>query len=441
MYTLRNKIRYIALVAIVMLTSAASTKSISPKNSHASDNGVIYVATNKKDNNSVVGFIQKEDGSLEVIGEYKTGGKGTANIEIFDGGYDPTHPLADGIDPLISAYGVFKTKDNNHLLVVNSGDATVSSFKVNPDKSLSLKSTVAAGDKHPLSIASHGNIVYVASSGSKKTPPFSGNITGYIIDNKGKLNPIVNSTRDLNARPTCVAFTSDGKYLVVAELVSGLIKVYGVTANGTLTKEPVSTISSPHDAQNDRWLPIPVGFDIVKKGNKHIVLVSEARFLDNKGMLREEANKVPQSPKYSWQTGSTSSYVINKNGQIKMMSGDVMTGSDKEGGQIANCWVEISPDGNLLWASNALSSSITSYKIKKDGSLELKNEKAFKQEDESLFFSDTYVSRDGRYLNQLIGNKGAIMVFKIKAGGDLEEVGLYTASGLPVIGAYGLVVF
>ncbi len=402
--------------------------------------GTVYVATNKIATNSVIAFNQHDNGSLSVIGEYKTGGKGTGNIEIFDGGYDPTHPLADGVDPLISAYGIFKTKDNKNVLVVNSGDATVSSFRVNKDKSLTLASTVAAGDKHPLSIASHGKIVYVASSGSVATPPFSGNVTGYTIDSFGKLKSIANSTRDLKARPTCVAFTSDGKYLVVAELVSGLIKVYGVQANGTLTKAPISTASSPHDAKNGRWLPIPVGFDIVKKGNKHVVLVSEARFLDNKGMLREEANKVPQSPKYSWQTGSTSSYVIDTKGELKLMSGDVLTGKGMEGGQIANCWVEVAPNGNTLWASNALSSSVTSYAIGTNGSLTLKNETAFKQADETLFFGDSFVSKDGRYFNQLIGNKGAVMVFKIKGNGDLEEVGLYTASGLPSIGAYGLLV-
>lgn len=438
---MKTNYKIIALIIITfgLLAFTKSKKSTEPENNLKIEKEAIYIATNKTEMNSIVGFMQNEDGSLDAIGEFQSGGKGTGTIEIFDGGYDPTHPLADGVDPLISAYGVFKTKDNKHLLVVNSGDGTVSSFTVNNDKSLVLTSTVAAGDIHPLSIAAHKKIVYVASAGDVKSPPFSGNITGYTIDKSGKLNPISNSTRDLGARPSCIAFTSNGKFLVVSELVSGLIKVYKVTTNGILSKDPVSVIQSPHDSENGRWMPIPVGFDVVKKGEKEVVLVSEARFLDSKGMLREEANKVPQSPKYSWQTGSTSSYVIDKNGQITMVSGDVMTGSDKEGGQIANCWVEISSDGNTLWASNALSSSISSYSISKDGSLTLDNEKAFKLKDESLFFGDTFVSRDGRYLNQLIGNKGAVMVFEIKKNGDLEEVGLYTASGLPSVGAYGLI--
>ncbi len=434
------KIAALILTSFSLLAFVKSKKNVDFENDNQEVNKeAIYIATNKTEMNSIVGFVQNKDGSLEVIGEFYSGGKGTGNIEIFDGGYDSTHPLADGVDPLVSAYGVLKTTDSKHLLVVNSGDGTVSSFKVNKDKRLTLASTVAAGDIHPLSIATHKKIVYVASSGNVKTPPFNGNVTGYTIDESGKLEPILNSTRSLEARPSCITFTTDGKFLVVSELVSGLVKIYKIDINGILSEKPVSTIQSPHDSKNGRWMPIPVGLDIVKKGDKEILLVSEARFLDNNGMLREEANKVPQSPKYSWQTGSTSSYVINKKGHIKLISGDVMTGSDKEGGQIANCWVEVSLDGTTLWASNALSSSISSYSIENDGNLILRNEKAFKLKDESLFFGDTYASRSGQYLYQLVGNKGAVMVFEVKENGNLKEIGLYTSSALPSIGAYGLI--
>ena len=154
-------------------------------------------------------------------------------------------------------------------------------------------------------------------------------------------------------------------------------------------------------------------------------------------MLREDEGKVQQSSKYSWQTGSTSSYLIDTNGMIKLVSGDVMTGQGIENGQIANCWVEASKDGNTLWAANALSSSLTSYSIGNNGELKMKNEKAFKNNDESLFFSDIYLSADGNFLNQLIGNKGNVMVFKIMQNGDLQVIGSY--SGAPKVGAYGII--
>lgn len=436
---MKNFTKNVVLIISLVMFSGFSLVDDSI-NTEIEPKGTIYVASNKVNENTIVAFSQNKDGSLKTIGEYPTGGKGTGNLEIFDSGFDSNHPLNDGVDPLISAYGVYKTSDNKNLLVVNSGNGTLSSLRVNRDKSLTVSNVVKTGEKHPLSVASHNNIVYVASSGTVASPPFSGNLMGYTIDSAGMLKAIPNSIRDLGARPTCVAFTEDGKYLVVVELVTGLIKVYEVQSNGTLSAKPVSTISSPHDVENDRWLPIPVGFDMIKNGNKDVLLVSEARFLNNKGMLREDSNKVPQSPKYSWQTGSTSSYTIDSSGQIKLVSGDVMTGTNKEGGQIANCWVEVSPDGNILWASNALSSSITSYAIGSNGSLTMKNETAFMKKSRDLFFSDTYVSSDKRYLNQLVGNRGAIMVLKIMGNGDLKEVGLYASSDLPTVGAYGLIV-
>lgn len=401
-----------------------------------------YIATNKTENNTVVGFARMEDGSIKDLGEFKTGGKGTGNIEIFDWGYDETHPLKDGIDPLISEYGVFKSDNNQNIFVVNAGDGTISAFNVMDDRKLKLVDTKAAGDAHPLSITSQGNLVYVASAGTSPTPtpPFNGNLMGYKVDASGMLTPIANSKRDLKARPSCVAFTPDGKFIVVNELVTGLVKVYGVMADGSLSKEPLSMEACPHDAKNGRWLAIPVGFDIVKKGNKNVVLVSEARFLDNKGMLREEKNKVPQSPLYSWQTGSTSSFVIDENGKISLMSGDVYTGKEMEGGQIANCWVEASQDGNTLWAANALSSSISSYTIGDNGSLTLKNETAYKLDSEMEFYSDLNLSNDGEYIYQLIGNKGAGTMFKVLPNGDLKRMKDFSSTSLPAVGTYGMIV-
>ncbi len=401
--------------------------------------GVIYVATNHVENNTVVALGQEPNGNLEKIGEFKTGGKGTGNIEIFDWGFDETHPLKDGVDPLISAYGVFKDQHGANIFVVNPGDGTISSLGVEEDGDLKLNNVVPAGDIHPLSIASHNDLVYVASSGSVPEPPFNGNLLGYTIANDGKLIPIPDSGRDLGARPSCIAFTSDGNFLVVTELVSGLVKVYAVGSDGQLSVEPVSMVGSPHDTENDRWLPIPVGIDIIKKRENNIIFVSEARFLNNEGMLREEADKVPQSPKYSWQTGSTSSYMVDKNGHIKLVSGDVLTGTKIEGGQISNCWLEISEDGKILWAANALSSSISSYTIESSGKITLKNETAYKMEDESLFFSDLYLSKNGKYLNQLIGNKGAVKVLSVMPGNKLKSVGLYSDFGMPSVGTYGLI--
>ena len=166
--------------------------------------------------------------------------------------------------------------------------------------------------------------------------------------------------------------------------------------------------------------------------------MSEARFLTPELGLREEANVVPQTPKYSWQTGSLSSYIVDSNGNIRLVSGDVLTGDKVEGGEIANCWVALSPDQRTLWTANALSSSISSFDIVRDGSARLRNVTAFKSEPELLFFSDLAVSDDGKSLFQLVGNKGQVMIFDIHHNGDLSF--RQTLTGLPKLGTYGLLV-
>ena len=418
--------RKLFTLSIVLITGALATSAVS-----AQEASTIYVATNKTEGNTVAAYKRMAGGQFKWQGEYVTGGKGTGDLEIPALKKDPSHPLANGDDPLISAYGIVATDDKQHLLVVNAGDSSISLLRINPDASLSAVNTVAAGDKFPVSIATSGNRVVVASVGNSN---MEGGIKAYVIKS-GKLAPVEGSRRDLKARPSTVAFNGRGDYVIVSELVTGKIKSFGLDGD-TLSVEPVSVLDSPRADQ--RFQAIPVGFDVRSDRGGDVVLMSEARFLTPELGLREEANKVPQSPKYSWQTGSLSSYHLNQEGQLKLVSGDVLTGTAIEGGEIANCWVVFSPNGKTLWAANALSSSISSFSISADGAARLKNATAYKDESELLFFSDLTVNESGTQLFQLVGNKGQVMIFDIQPNGDLTLN--QTVDGLPELGIYGLVV-
>ena len=420
-----HRILVISSVFVVGSTALIQT------NAKASNSDLaVYVATNKANGNSLLGFRRTVKGEFERIGEFLTGGMGTGDLEIPALKKDSTHPLANGDDPLISGYGIIATDNNKYVLAVNAGDSTVSSLKVNNDQSLTLINTVSAGDKFPISIAHSGEHVVVASVGKDNN---HGSISAYLINNSGELSAVLGSRRDLKARPSTVAFTHDGRHLIVNELVTGKIKVFSLEGH-QLSSDPVSVINSPR--ADDRFHAIPVGFDIAKGPDGDVILMSEARFLTPEFGLREEANVVPQTPKYSWQTGSLSSYLVDKNGNINLVDGDVLTGTSVEGGEIANCWVALSPDQHTLWAANALSSSISSFTISDDGAAHLKNATAFKSIPELLFFSDMAVSDDGKTLFQLVGNTGQVMVFDIQENDDLNLN--QTLSGLPKLGAYGL---
>ena len=423
---LKTQLMTIKISLLLLLTILGFSNSLYAKNI----TGAVYTATNHAEENSVIAYRQFDDGTLDKIGEYKTGGKGTGFVELPGLPYDPEsgHPAADGIDPLESAYALWRTPDNKNILVANAGNGTVSSLRVNKDFSLSLNNVVKAGNIKPLAIATHGKLVYVASMGWKEKFPNDGNLKGYLIDDNGVLSPIHYSERFLKGRPASVEFTPDGKFLMSVEVTTGAVHTYKVLDDGALSNYPVSTIQSP--LAKGRFLPIPIGTKIVAKEGKNYLLVTEARFVDVEGKLKtsseENKKKYPFNAHYEGQTGSVTSYEIDQNGKLVIVSPDVMAGSGLWGGQQTTCWITTSKNGRYAWATNPLSSSITSYKLDDQGKLELLEEIAYQDPDYDEYYTDMDLSADGNYVNVLSGNTGTAWVYAINhENGSLTLVGGY----------------
>ena len=100
------------------------SKFFKKTNPSTSFEGGVYAMSNDIDANTIVAYGRNDDGTLELIDSFRTGGKGG----IFDGG--------EGLDPLISAYSVIMTEDREHLLAVNAGSNSISVFEVRDDFSL-----------------------------------------------------------------------------------------------------------------------------------------------------------------------------------------------------------------------------------------------------------------------------------------------------------------
>lgn len=395
----------------------------------AAAEATFYVISNKAEANTVIGFRRDGAEAYRKFGEFPTGGRGTGDLEIPALKKDPSHPLLNGDDPLISANALAATKDGAFVLAVNPGDGTVSLMAVKADKTLAAVNAAPATDKFPVSIAVHGEAVVVASVGPDNG---SGSIGAYRIQ-AGRLEAVPGARRDLKARPSTIAFSTDGRHVIVNELVTG--KIHAFAHDGeTLSATPVSSIDSPR--AKDRFQAIPVGFLVTRRGGRDVILMSEARFLTPDFKLRPGDGQVVQSPAYSWQTSSMSSYALSDDGALSLISGDVLTGAAVEGGEIANCWVALSKDGDTLWAVNAMSSSISAFSVAEDGALKLTDDQAFKVMPETLFFGDIALSRDGTEIYQLIGNTGQVMVLGLGPNGLMTPKQIL--DGLPTLGAYGL---
>jgi 6-phosphogluconolactonase (cycloisomerase 2 family) len=411
---------------------------------YAMTNGEGQVDGQVQGPNAVVAYGQAADGTLTIIGTFPTGGNGGD----FDGG--------EGLDPLISAYAITKSNDNKFVMAVNAGSNTVTSMRVNEDFTLSVVDTEATQDIGPNSIAyvpsrvsGVNGFVYVSNIAREENvangePGQEGSIVGYRLLNDGSLEPITNSRRELNNRPSAIQFSPDGDFVVVASINAGAaglangnqdeVVVYGVNADGTLSDDQLSGATSTLRGNAEgRNLPSAIGFQIV---DENILVVTEAREFRPDGTP-------PVFP--GLQDGSVSTWQITNDGQLEPIALDVATGTNNTGRTA--CWLDFSDD-NTFFVSNAIEAGLASFTFN-DGNIELVNQVAAQgigatgnTTDGAAAFAttegwiDLWISDDGQYLYQCYGLTGEVGVFAID-GTELtliQEIG-----GLPQNNVQGIV--
>ena len=332
----------------------------------------VYTLTNQVTGNAVAVFNRGADGTLSAAGTVATGGTGTGA-------------------GLGSQSAVTLNEDGRFLFAVNAGSNDVSVFDVRP-AGLSLASRTASGGTLPISLTEHGNVLYVLNAGG------NGNITGFTVGTTGGLTAIAGSTQSLsgnNIGPAQVSFSPDGRRLVVTEKNTSLIDVYAVDANGAAGARTSFTSAGG----------TPFGFAF---GPRDLLLVSEAA-----------------AP------GSASSYVLGRNGDLRVVSGAVLTH------QGAPCWAVVTNDGRFGFTGNG-SGSVSGFAIARDGSIGLRDAGGASAVI-SGGVNDVALSRNSRYLYVLqTGGAQAIHAFRIQADGRLTALG--PVAGLPA-GTRGLAAF
>ncbi|MBW1295949.1 lactonase family protein [Aquimarina litoralis] len=417
--------------------------------------GAVYAMTNGNGQisgivqgaNTIVSYGRNADGTLTPIGPVSTGGNGGD----FDGG--------EGLDPLISAYALTKTDDNENLLAVNAGSNTITSFNIQDDFSLEMAGTPQpTGAEGPNSIAYTASnadgvkgIVYVSNISRTEflgegEPGQQGTVTGFWLLEDGTLSPIAGSTRNLANRPSAVQFSPDGNWLVVASINSGAaalasgsedeIVVYGVNNDGTLSANQVAGATSTlRDNVEGRNLPSAIGFQIV--GNNYVV-VTEAREFQPDGTP-------PAFP--ALQDGSVSTWQIQGDGSLNPISLDVRSGEGNTGRTA--CWLDFTADGNTFFVSNAIEAGLASFSFN-NGVVTLLDQVAAQgvgatgnTTDPGAAFGttegwiDMWISDDGQYLYQLYGLDGTIGIYRVN-GQSLEFIG-EESGNLPDTNTQGIV--
>jgi 6-phosphogluconolactonase (cycloisomerase 2 family) len=212
------------------------------------------------------------------------------------------------------------------------------------------------------------------------------------------MHPITHSTRITgtpDSGPSEAAITPDGKYLVITEMFTNLIKVFEVREGGLL--EERTTIGANN--------PTPLAVDF---GRHNLVAITEGN---------DTGHRVG-SP-----NGATlSTYRMTDDGGLVPISRAVNV--NKTG----TCWVRFSPDGRFAFTGDTGSGTVSSFAVSRNGKVTLLG-----SADTGGLASvpiDLGITRDGKFLYVLASFSGEVRGFRIRPDGSLTPVGI--AGGLPI---------
>lgn len=382
-------VRIAALAGIAAFSLIGGGKLASAHPAHGGA-GYVYVNNNSAGTNTVSAFARSSDGSLTALAgsPFDVGGAGTGGA--------------------IGSQGALQlSADGRYLLAVDAGSNEISVARIRHDGSVdAVTSTpVPSGGTTPVSIAVHGDLVYVANTGADGS-----NYTGFRLNAGGHLRAIPGSTFALpdNAAPGDVLFSPDGAYLVGVRVGPNngpsFIDSFAVDAAGRLT--PVA--GSPFAAQ----VTGPFG-SVFSPTHPHQLFVTNAH--GGPG------------------TGSVSVFDV-ENGVL-----DAIPGSPFANGQTGTCWAAISADGTMLYATNTGTNTISRYSIANDGSLTLLgNTPVTNPGPGGLGAFDLRLSPDGTSL-YLVDSSGHVSAFSVD-GSNLTELASSPVATAAGSAPFGLVV-
>ena len=340
--------------------------------------GHVYVNDNTAPVNTIAGFDRHADGTLTPIpgSPFATGGAGTGSV--------------------IGSQGALQVAPGGRLLLaVDPGSNQISELRIGPGGALRPVpgGTIGSGGTEPVSIAVVRGLVYVANAGTGGS-----DYAGFTLDWLGRLRPIPGATFALPdaAQPGDVLINSTATRLVGTRVGTSQIDSFTIDRRGLLH----AASGSPFAAQG----PGPFGSEFSPTDPTQ-VFVSNAHGGAN--------------------AGTVSAFTDGPGGVLTSIGASPFPNQ-----QTAPCWVEISRDGRHLFAVNTAVPSVSSYRIRRDGTLRLIANTPFAGPGAAtLAPEDARLSPDGSTLWVVDSKGNAVSGFAVR-GGRLTQLAA-TQTALP----------
>jgi len=369
-----------------ILLAITFTLASFPLLSHAQDSrpaGAVFVMTNNTSKNRVIAYERGADGSLSNRHAFDTGGRGSGGVT----------------DPLGSQGSLTLTEDHSFLLAVNAGSGDISVFRVD-GSALHLVSLTPCGGSEPVAVAVHGHLVYVVNGGGMS------NVTGFVLTSTGQLQAIPHSTSFLttaNSGPGSIAFSPDGRVLLVTEKITGNIDGFPVHANGTLGTLVATPSAGP-------------GLFSVTFAPSGVAIATET------------------GPMGAQNASAVSSYSVSPTGALAVISASVPTVAN------ATCWNVVTPNGKATYTTNPGSGTLSGFFIGSSGALVPIDGTVLATLPAGSLDLDVAITADGKYLYTIDSGTGSVSILSVNSDGTLTVLagvgGLTANAGFNGIAAF-----
>ena len=404
--------------------------------------GSMYLQTNET-HNAIIHYMRSENGTITEAERIPTGGAGS-------GVFKPISGQASAPNAFEGAASVIITADRRFLFATNGGDNSVSSFAVTEDGKLTLLDVKRTGNVVNGRSGTAKSLAYASSSGTLFVLHSFGpdHLRMMSVDGDGRLTPrperySMNTPGKDQRVPTVAVLSPDGRFLIVGTTFDQL-----PTANPD--GSPILWVKGPDGMPRSiaSNAPDPDGIAVFAVGGDGSL--GAPKFHDA-GCA---------SPFYpAFLNSRPDHFVIGAavGDGIVMATidpdGKISTGPlvriDTSAGQPSElCWLAVSPDDRLVFATNFGYSSLSSFRI--DGNVvsiakdpacpRVPGDGTFRALNGTVSSGPSccWMSPDGAHLYQIYGNASKLVGYAVRADGSLEEI---TSATIPYNSPEGLTGF